>query len=77
MRPSLLLLLVLASPAQSGDCGSIMPAICAIPVEAAQSGRKVIRVAPSDTAYRIGDRLPIATRSILTDPARYSLPPSS
>jgi hypothetical protein len=78
MRPLILSLLLLSAalPAQAGQCGSIVPSVCAMPVEEAAPERKVLKVKPTVTPYRVGDRFPVETRSLLMDPARYDLMPS-
>ena len=78
MRPFILSLLLLtpALPSEAGQCGSIIASVCALPLEEAAPARKILKVAPTVTPYRTGDRFPVETRSLLLDPARYGLAPS-
>lgn len=64
-----------ALPALAGQCGSIIPSVCALPVEEAPT-RKVLKVKPTVTPYLVGDLFPTEERSLLMDPARYGLQPS-
>ncbi|MFP5480120.1 MAG: hypothetical protein ACLGIE_10605 [Alphaproteobacteria bacterium] len=78
MRP-LILSLILTLPALPGlaaDCGSIVPSVCAMPLDDPAPVRKVLKVKPTVTPYGVGDRFPVETRSLLMDPARYALRPS-
>ena len=77
MRPLTAILLCLcALPAQAAECGSIVPSVCALPLDAEAPVRKVLKVAPTTTPYSIGDRFPYEQHSFVMDPARYGLAPS-
>ena len=66
-----------ALPAYSGECASLVRSVCAETADLPSSpGRKVIKVKPSATPYKVGDTFPVGTRSLLMDPARYGLKPS-
>lgn len=77
MGPAVFILFLLGAtlPLRAGDCGSIVASVCSTSVDGA-SGRKVLKIKPSVTAYVVGDRLPVEGRSLLMDPARYGLAPS-
>ena len=70
------LVITTAFPAYSGECGSIVRSVCAETADQPSPGRKVIKVKPSATPYKVGDTFPVETRSLLMDPARYGLKPS-
>ena len=78
MRPLILslVLTVPALPALSADCGSIVPSVCAMPLDDPAPARKVLKVKPTVTPYVVGDRFPVEERSFLMDPRRYNLKPS-
>lgn len=78
MRTLLLpfLIVTTALPAYSGECGSLVRSVCAETVDLSTPGRKVIKLKPSVTPYKVGDTFPVGTRSLLMDPARYDLKPS-
>ncbi|WP_137112114.1 hypothetical protein [Rhodobacter sp. SY28-1] len=79
MRHLILPLLILGlalpalTPAEAGDCGSIVASVCDQGSTNASTGAKTVSVKPSTTTYVIGDRFPYETRSLLIDPRRYSL----
>ncbi len=71
-----LLLVVPALPAVSAECGSIIPSVCERPLDDPAPARKVLKVKPTVTPYRVGDRFPFENRSFVMDPVRYGLAPS-
>jgi hypothetical protein len=71
-----LLAITLAPPAWAGECGSLVASVCDPPSQSQPTRHKVITVKPTVTPYRVGDRFPVETRSLLLDPARYDLAPS-
>ena len=73
MRPLLLLLLPGIAPAEASDCGSIVPSVCAKPLEETSPSRKVLKVKPTVTPYVLGDRFPVEERFFLMNPTRYGL----
>ena len=77
MRPLILTLLLLhALPVAAADCGSIVPSVCARPLDDPAPTRKVLRVSPTVTPYLVGDRFPFEAHSPVMDPVRYGLSPS-
>lgn len=77
MRPLILSLLLLAPmPVQAAECGSIVPSVCARPVDDPTPVRKVLKVKPAVTPYQVGDRFPVENHSLVMDPVRYGLKPS-
>ena len=78
MRPLILSLLLLfpALPAASAECGSIVPSVCAMPIDGPATVRKVLKVKPTVTPYLVGDRFPVEDHSFVMDPLRYGLAPS-
>lgn len=71
-----LLIMTTALPAYSGECASLVRSVCAETADQPTAGRKVIKLKPSATPYKVGDTFPVGTRSLLMDPARYGLKPS-
>ena len=71
-----LLLVFPALPAASAECGSIVPSVCAMPLEGPAPVRKVIKVKPTVTPYVVGDRFPFEDHFFVMDPVRYGLAPS-
>lgn len=53
-----------------------MRSVCSETVDHPTPGRKVIKLNPSATPYKVGDTFPVESRSLLMDPARYDLKPS-
>jgi hypothetical protein len=78
MRPLILSLLLIfpTLPAASAECGSIVPSVCAMPLEGPAPVRKVIKVKPTVTPYVVGDRFPFEDHFFVMDPVRYGLAPS-
>lgn len=78
MRTLILSLLIMTTtlPAYSGECGSLVRSVCAEIADQPTQGRKVIKLKPSATPYKVGDTFPVGTRSLLMNPARYNLKPS-
>jgi hypothetical protein len=71
-----LVIMTTALPVYSGECASLVTSVCAETVDQPTPGRKVIKLKPSETPYKVGDTFPVGTRSLLMDPARYDLEPS-
>ena len=80
MRRLLFLVLGLALSAPGAvladDCNSIVASVCDEQVGGAATGAKMLSMKTTATTYVVGDRYPFETRSLLMNPARYSLQPS-
>jgi hypothetical protein len=71
-----LLLIGWSLPAHAGKCASLVASVCDTSAETQPTGHKMITVKPTVMPYRVGDRFPVETHSLLMDPARYQLVPS-
>lgn len=69
-------LILHALPATAAECGSIIPSVCAMPLDGPAPARKVLRVKPTVTPFVVGDRFPVEDHSFVMDPRRYGLAPS-
>lgn len=73
---SLGLALIAPGPVLADDCSSIVASVCDEQVGDMATGARVLTFKTTATAYVVGDRYPFETRSLLMNPARYSLQPS-